>query len=163
MLTKLVLKMLLKLTLSIACMVGVMSYGMHLRGGDPGALLAKIGGGAFQSVKTTAQGAGNSVKVASKVKSKTTVYKWVDANGVTQFGSAPPEGVAAQAKTYNNNANLMTAQKPIPVEQAATGDHQSGFGPDGERLPGMAGMNFPTGGDPEELKAFLNAMQQQQP
>ena len=163
MLTRIVLKMLLKLTLSIACMVAVLSYGMHLRGGDPGALLAKVSGGAFQSAKSSVKGAGNSLKIASPVKSKTTVYKWVDANGVTQFGSAPPDGVTAQAKTYNNNTNLMKAQKPMKSAQAAaSGEGQRGFGPDGERLPGVAGMNFPTGGDPAELKAFLQALQESQ-
>lgn len=163
MLTKIVLKMLLKLTLSIVCMVGVMSYGMHLRGGDPGALLAKVTGGALQSAKSSVQGAGNSIKMNSPIKSKTTVYQWVDANGVTQFGSAPPAGVASQEKSYNNNANLMNAQKPMPSAHASNdGQEQPGFGPDGERLPGVAGMNFPTSGDPEKLKEFLQALQESQ-
>jgi len=165
MLTKIVLKMLLKITIPIVCLVGVMSYGMYMKGGDPGALFAKLVGNSIQSAKTSVQGAGNSIKSASPIKSsnKTTVYQWVDEYGVTQFGSAPPEGVAAQSKTYSNNSNLMDAQKPMPSAQAQIdSEPQPGFGPDGERLPGMAGMNLPVNVDPAVLSEFLQSMQQQQ-
>ena len=168
MLTKLVLKMLLKITIPIVCLVGVMSYGMYMRGGDPGALFAKLVGNSIQSAKSSVQGAGNSLKSASPVKSsnKTTVYQWVDANGVTQFGSTPPEGVAAKSKTYNNNSNLMDAQPSAPTAQAQRDGQgkgeEPGFGPDGERLPGMAGMNLPVNVDPAVLADFLQTMQQQE-
>jgi len=165
MLTKLVLKMLLKVTIPIVCLVGVMSYGMYMRGGDPGALVKKLVGNSIQSAKSSVQGAGDSLQSVSPVKSsnKTTVYKWVDENGVTQFGSAPPEGVAANAQTYNNNANLMDAQKPRPSEQASGNQNrQPGVMPNGERMPGVAGMNLPTSVDPEVLSEFLQTLQQQE-
>lgn len=163
MLTKMVLKMTLKLTVSIAMMVGVLSYGMYLRGGDPGAMFKGMIGNTVQSAKSSVRGAGNSLKMASPVKSKTTVYQWVDANGVTQFGSTPPAGVAAESKTYKNNVNLMNAQKPVENPQVqADGEMKPGFGPDGERLPGVAGMNLPVNVDPATLSKFLQTMQQEQ-
>lgn len=165
MLTKIVLKMLLKITIPIVCLVGVMSYGMYMKGGDPGALFKKLVGNSIQSAKSSVQGAGDSLQSVSSLKSgnKTTVYKWVDENGVTQFGSAPPDGVAAQSQTYNNNANLMNAQKPQSREPAL-GDEQMppGVLPNGERMPGVAGMNLPVSVDPAVLSEFLQTMQQQQ-
>jgi len=165
MLTKIVLKLMLKVAVPVVCVVGIMSYGMYMRGGDPAALFTKLIGSSVQSVKSSVKGAGDSLKSASPIKpsNKTTVYKWVDEYGVTQFGSAPPEGVSAQAKTYDNNANLMDAQKPV-ARQAADNDDQmqSGFGPDGERLPGMAGVDLPVAVDPAVLSEFLQTMQQQQ-
>jgi len=150
MLTKIVLKLMLKVAVPVVCVVGIMSYGMYMRGGDPAALFTKLIGSSVQSVKSSVKGAGDSLKSASPIKpsNKTTVYKWVDEYGVTQFGSAPPEGVSAQAKTYDNNAN--------------DDQMQSGFGPDGERLPGMAGVDLPVAVDPAVLSEFLQTMQQQQ-
>lgn len=166
MVMKLVLKILLKASIPIVCLVGVMSYGMYMRGGDPGASLKQMVGGSIQSVKSSVSEAGDSLQSVSPVKSasnKTTVYKWVDANGVTQFGSAPPNGVTAKSLTYDNNANIMDAQKPVPSVQAASdAQTQPGVLPNGERMPGVAGMNLPTGVDPGVLSKFLQTMQQQQ-
>lgn len=162
MLTKMVFKILLKATVPLVCVIGITSYGLYARGGDPGALFSKLVGNSIQSAKSSVQGAGDSLQSVSPIKSassKTKVYKWVDEYGVTQFGSAPPEGVQATSKTYNNNANLMAAQKPVQqeLEQPA-----AALGPDGEPLPGMAGMNLPVAVDPAVLNEFLQTMQQQQ-
>jgi len=160
MLTKIVLKLLLKATIPVVIIAGVMSYGMYMRGGDPAGLFRQLAGNSMQSVKSSIQGAGNSLESLSPVDlpgSKTTVYKWVDENGNTQFGSAAPEGVQATAKTYDNNANLMAG---TPMQKDPEPDMQSpGVGPDGQPLPGIAGMNLPVAVDPAVLSEFLQTMQ----
>lgn len=167
MLTKMIFKMLFKAMIPFVMIIGVISYGMYTRGGDPAAFFGNLAGNVgnpFQSVKNSVQGAGDSLQALSPVdmpSSKTTIYKWVDEYGNTQFGSTPPDGVNATSKTYNNNANTMAAT-PVQKPVAASTEQQAGFGPDGERLPGVAGMNLPTAVDPEVLSGFLQTMQQQQ-
>jgi len=166
MLGKLILKILLKATIPLVMVVGVMSYGMYSRGGDPAALFSKLLGNSIQSAKSSVQGAGDAIQAvkpgsSSGSSNKTTVYKWVDANGVTQFGSRPPDGVAATSMTLKNNTNVMQAQKPLP-DMTAEKQTQPGMGPDGEALPGVAGMNLPVAVDPAVLSEFLQTMQQQQ-
>jgi len=164
-LTKLIFKILLKATVPVVAVVGLMSYGMYMKGGDPGAMFKKLVGNSIQSAKSSVQGAGNSLQSASPVAlpgSKTTVYQWVDEYGVTQFGSKPPEGVASSAKTYDNNANLMAGvPKPQAAELAPPGT-AADQGLDGENLPGVAGMNLPVAVDPAVLSDFLQTMQHQQ-
>lgn len=162
MLTKMVLKILLKATVPLVCVIGITSYGMYARGGDPGALFSKLLGHSIQSAKTSVQGAGDSLQSVSPIKtakSKTKVYKWVDEYGVTQFGSAPPEGVQSTSKTYNNNANLIAAQKPVRAQHEFD-QPAAALGPDGQPLPGVAGMNLPVAVDPAVLNEFLQTMQQ---
>ena len=162
-LTKMIFKILFKATVPVVIVAGVVSYGMYMRGGDPAGLVKKLVGNSVQSAKSSIQGAGNSLESLSPVAlpgSKTTVYKWVDENGNTQFGSAPPEGVKATSKTYNNNANLMAG---TPVEKTPEpGTPTTGIGPDGKPLPGIAGANLPVAVDPGVLSEFLQSMQQRQ-
>lgn len=162
MFTKMVFKLLFKATIPLVMVAGVVSYGMYSSGGDPAALFKKLAGNSMQSVKSSIHGAGDSLESMSPVAlpgSKTTVYKWVDENGNTQFGSAAPDGINATAKTYNNNANLMAAtpvrQRPDPNAPVP------GMGPDGQPLPGMAGANLPVAIDPAVLSEYLQTMQQQ--
>lgn len=158
-----IFKILLKATIPMVIIAGVMSYGMYTRGGDPAGLFKKLLGSSMQSAKSSIQGAGDSLESISPVAksaNKTTVYKWVDENGNTQFGSAPPEGINATAKTYNNNANLMAA---TPVQKRPDPNAQTPhLGPDGQPLPGMAGMNLPVAIDPAVLSELLQGMQQSQ-
>ena len=120
MLTKMIFKLLFKAMLPIVAMVGIISYGMYMKGGDPAGMLKKVVGNLFQSAKSSVQNVGDSVASVgsgtSSSSNKTTVYQWVDEHGVTQFGSRPPEGVASSAKTFNNNANVMQAVKPRPTQ-----------------------------------------------
>ncbi len=162
MLTKMIFKLLFKALVPIVAMVGLMSYGMYMKGGDPAGMFKKVLGDSIQSAKSSVQGAGDSLKSASPVampSSKTTVYQWVDENGVTQFGSSPPEGIVSTAKTFNNNANLMAATPKPQPKQAAP---QNIPGLDGEPMPGVAGMNLPVAMDPEDLSKYLQTMQRQE-
>lgn len=162
---KLIFKILLKASIPLICMVGIMSYAMYSRGGDPAAFFGKILGNSIQSAKTSVQDAGSAITSAAPTASasnKTTVYKWVDKHGVAQFGSRPPEGVAATAMTLKNNANVVKTRKMAQTDMKATGEQQSGLGPDGQPLPGVAGMNLPVAVDPAVLSEFLQSMQQQQ-
>jgi len=159
-LTKLILKLLLKATIPLVIIAGVVSYGLYMRGGDPAGLFKKLAGNSIQSAKSSILGAGDTLESISPVSlpgGKTTVYQWVDENGNTQFGSTPPSGIDATAKTYNNNANLMagtpTQKRHDPTKQLPR------LGPDGQPLPGMAGMNLPVAVDPAVLSEYLQTMQ----
>jgi len=119
----------------------------------------------LQSAKSSVKGAGETVQsVATGGESdKTTVYKWVDEYGVTQFGSHPPNGVDATTMVVNNKANVVARRKPVPtVEEQQAAQQGPKLGPDGEPLPGIAGMNLPVAVDPAVLSEFLQSMQQQQ-
>jgi len=168
-LMRLIFKILLKACIPIVCMVGIMSYGMYMRGGDPGAYLGKMLGNSIESAKNSAKNAGASLQSAAPGKAnsnKTTVYKWVNESGVTQFGSTPPDGIAATSMTLKNNTNVVQSRKVEQPKTASnggarqTGDQQ-GLGPDGKPLPGVAGMNLPVAVDPAVLSEFLQSMQQQ--
>ena len=140
---------------------GVMSYGMYMRGGDPAGVFKKLVGNSVQSVQSSIHGAADSLASLSPMalpSSKTTVYKWVDENGDTQFGSTPPEGIQATAKTYSNKANLMGGT-PVQKESVASAP-SARAGPDGQPLPGVAGLNLPVAVDPAVLSEFLQTMQQ---
>lgn len=163
MLTKLVFKILFKALVPIVCLVGIMSYGLYMQGGDPAALFGKIAGGAFNNMKSSVKDAGQSVQNAGKVatgNNKTTVYKWVDENGVTQFGSAPPEHGSSETLTLKDNYKGV-APATAKTQTAQPAQH-NGLGPDGKPLPGVAGMNLPTSVDPAVLNGFLQTMQQRE-
>ncbi len=165
MLVKLIFKLLFKATIPIVAVVGVMSYGYYLKGGDPGAVFAKIVDKTVQNAKSSVKDAGDSVKIASPVSapaSKTTVYQWKDENGVTVFGQRAPEDVASTTLVINNNKNVVAAQKPVMPEPLAQELGAANLGPNGEPLPGVAGMNLPVSMDPATLSDLLQTMQREQ-
>ncbi len=162
---KLIAKLLLKAMIPLVLVVGFMSYTLYMKGGDPGAIFGNVFNNALQSAKSSVQDAGQSVReVADPDSSKTTVYKWVDANGVTQFGSRPPVSGNAKTLTIDNNANTFAAQKPLKRHQQQPQRQQNqlsseDLGMGDQALPGVAGMNLPTDMDPDTLGKFLQSMQ----
>ena len=134
-----IFKLLFKAMLPIVAMVGIISYGMYMKGGDPAGMFRLVLGNTIQTAKSSVQNAGDALPtVGSSTSSnhKTTVYQWVDEYGVTQFGSRPPPGVAAAEKTFNNNSNVMDSVKPLP---APTTTASSSSDIDENNLPGIAG------------------------
>jgi len=164
-LIKLIFKLLFKATIPIVCVIGVMSYGFYMKGGDPGAVFAKIVDKTVQNAKSSVKSAGSSVQSAAPVKaasSKTTVYQWKDENGVTVFGERAPDDMASKTLVINNNENVVSAHKPRAPEPEAQELGAANLGPDGKPLPGMAGMNLPVSMDPETLSDLLQTMQREQ-
>jgi len=161
-----ILKMLLKIMIPFILLIGALSYGMYTRGGNPGALLSKVFSGTFQSAKSSVQGAGDSLQSVTKQATgndTTTVYKWVDENGVTQFGSAPPaEGGATTLTVKDSYKGVAPPPQNLQSQKMSSDAAEHGLGPDGKRLPGMAGMKLPVDVDPAVLSEFLQSMQEQQ-
>ena len=165
MLVKLIFKLLFKATIPIVAVVGVMSYGYYMKGGDPGAVFAKIVDNTVQNAKSSVKDAGSSIQTASPVStaaSKTTVYQWKDENGVTVFGQRAPDDVAATTMVINNNENVVASQKAREPEPQAQELGAANLGPDGQPLPGVAGMNLPVSMDPDTLSDLLQTMQREQ-
>ncbi len=165
MLVKLIFKLLFKAMLPIVCVVGFLSYGYYMKGGDPGAVFAKVLDKTVQNAKSSVQGAGDSlqsVTPTTAASNKTTVYQWKDENGVTVFGQRPPEDFASETLIINNNKNVVAAQKPLAPEPEPQDVGAANLGPDGQPLPGVAGMNLPVSMDPETLSEFLQTMQREQ-
>ncbi len=170
--TKLIFKIIFKLCVPIICMIGVTSYGVYMRGGDPGAMLGKLAESTVDRVKSSANGAGDKVKSlassnpasgsGSSKTIETKVYKWTDANGVTHFGSAPPEGIASDTLNIKTRKASAPASYPSAQGYGQATPAAMKLGPDGQPLPGVAGMNLPTGGDPAEMLKFLQSVQGQQ-
>ncbi len=121
-----VLKLLFKMAIPLILLLGLLSYGLYMRGGDPAALFGKLAGNMAQSAKSSLAGAGSALKKTASLPSgsggsKTQVYKWVDSHGVTQFSSAPPQQGAATLLTIDNNVNTFAAQQtPKSIENQST-------------------------------------------
>lgn len=53
-----------------------------------------------------------------------TVYQWLDANGIRQFGSTPPAGVEAEVMQLKPDRNVIQAVK-IPRDEEASAEKQN--------------------------------------
>lgn len=168
MLTKMILKMLLKACVPLAIIIGFSSYVLYTKGGDPGAIFAKIGGGIFSQAKDSVQSAGQSIDSMSPLgehKSTTEVFKWVDQNGVTHFSTTPPIDYETTSIKVNPNRNVVSA---TPVEefdkydaQVADKMNETLEGLPDESLPGAAGMQLPFEMDEQTLNNLLKSVQPQ--
>jgi hypothetical protein len=70
-------------------------------------------GSASESASSGLNNLGNAV-----LDEDVTVYQWVDAQGVTHYGSTPPTGQGSyQVKQIQANANLMQAHKSAAEEE----------------------------------------------
>ena len=134
MLARLVGKLLIKACIPLVMVAGVMSYGVHLRGGDPAALWGHVAGGAFDKAgsmftKAKNDAAGVAGKLAQTANNSslsggdtghTQVFKWVDDAGVTHFSSAAPEGINARSISVDPNTNVLA---PVVAPVAVSYTH----------------------------------------
>jgi chromosome segregation ATPase len=67
----------------------------------------------------------STVAIAAPSKSKTKLYKWVDKNGVTQYGSSiPPEYASQQSEQLNSQGAVIKTQEAQKTpEQVAAEEH----------------------------------------
>lgn len=164
MLWRLVLRMLFKACLPLVALVGVMSYGVYLRGGDPGALwqgAVQAGGDRFsrliagvrqdasQAVSALTESTGRP-EAPVEAAGKTAVYTWQDADGVAHFSSHKPAGIDAGTMLIDPNVNVLAPVKApleqhaevvqeVPDRRHATLDRSSAS-PAERTLPGVAGQ-----------------------
>jgi len=148
---KMVLKLLFKATLPLLVVIGITSYVLHVRGGDPLALLNRIGGGAgdrlsavLESIK---EGAGATLaatrstltSTASGASVTNTLYRWEDADGSPHYSNVEPTGIEGVViVNVDPNQNLLQAPvKPAPVVEPASTQPKPLPGATGIALPGV--------------------------
>lgn len=136
MLLKTITKLLFKATLPLIAISGVLTYAAYLQGVDTGAIWKKVGSGLgaqfSESIASARQGAGSAL---SRVSDRSTtlgsalslsssqrpgqgagqLFKWVDSNGVTHYGSEPPAGIDAQRMQINSDMNVVAS---LPTTRA---------------------------------------------
>lgn len=186
---RLVAKLLFKASLPLTLVVGALSYGLYMQGGDPGAVLRSVAGNAMQSATSAARNATNSVsgsldslKPGDAIEASNAIsefYTWVDENGVTHYSSEPPADRSTDTVTVDANTNIIVS---LPSGQphdnqdtnfditgnpdvaggagpGAATGHPQPMMPDGSRLPGMAGIVLPDGVNPQSLVELLQSRQ----
>lgn len=161
---KILAKFFLRTLLSLAVMVGIASIVLHQIGGDPMALLQRVGSGmGAQVAKLGASATASIAETQSSImgadKSTQTLYRWTDANGVTHFSSDPPPlGQRAETVEVKPNQNVMDASRPKMDSYAAPKADTT----DQIDMPGMAGI-AQQGIDPGKLlRQFEQAQSQRQ-
>lgn len=165
MLWRLILKLTFKMSLPLIGLLGVLSYGHYMQGGDPGAIWRSVGGGISAKVASLFDGARDSVsslgdKVASvgdepssdgSPTTSTRVYTWTDAQGQTHYSQSAPVDQQATSMMVDSNVNVLVgfseSHRPIPEipdtqESGAMitgGSQDNGLG-EGQPMPGIAGV-----------------------
>jgi hypothetical protein len=166
MLWRLVVKMLFKASVPLIAIAAVLTYGVYLRGGDPGVLWKTVADRSFGQIPRLFSGAKDSATHAVGALSReasdsadsgsgkrTEVFTWRDANGVTHFSSSRPTGVEASTVSVNPDTNVLAPVKtPVAATPAVSG-RNAGFEVPrraadtddvanelGGRLPGVAGQ-----------------------
>lgn len=179
MITKLVLKILLKAAIPLCAVVGIASYALYAAGGDPISVLKQVGGGFGERVSALSRSAGSSIDSARKKTTSTfsndepgksqTLYRWKDADGITHFSSTPPDD-GAQADTLNidPNRNLVSAPKRQHNEAKASNASQMSGQVNGqidgdlpENMPGISGILTPGMNPAQMISKFKQAQEDQ--
>ena len=144
MLSRMIVRLLFKACLSLGLLLGVVSYGHYLAGGDPGAVWGRVAGGALDGVTDSlSELRGKARAAAAAVPSavpggdaggdsrRDSVWTWRDADGVLHYASAPPAGTDATRLTVDPDVNVLA-----PVTLPAVSDAPVRNG--GAEVPGGA-------------------------
>lgn len=121
-------KLLFKAMVPVVMLVGVMSYMMYIQGQDPLAPLKSVAGGigdsiseTSRSVKNAAANAGSIIPdqlaaTGEKKEAGRRIYRWIDSEGVTHFGTSKPDTQSPyETVSVNPNDNVMDGYR-APVE-----------------------------------------------
>lgn len=161
MLVRLVGKLLFKASIPLMLVVGVMTWGVYLKGGDPAKLWEHVAGGAFDKaggmlLRAKSDAAGIAGNLAQNVRNspfagshadQTQVFKWVDADGVTHLSSVEPQGIDARRISVDPNTNVLA---PVLAESGPSQAVNEPESQNVEPLPGVAGQLLPSGAAREE-------------
>ena len=161
MLWRLIAKLMFKACVPLILIAGVLTYGVYLRGGDPGALWKGIAGRASDQAVSLFSGMGDDASRAASALGRgaaaatgagsgtgtqnglTQVYTWKDASGVTHYSSAEPAGVRATSVSVDPNVNVLA---PV-IAPKVTDTHEPADSESAEGLPGVAGQVLSTRSD----------------
>ncbi len=173
-------KLLLKALLPLLLLIGVLNYGVYLRGGDPLALWKGVGQNMLASIQSTASNTASSLGgVKNNLQkiglpssaSETQVFTWKDQNGTTHYSSSRPEGINAQMQRYDPDANVVqrfkAPKKPEKIAQVQSTEnkaHQQALQPENQYElnlnEGVAGITNMPRLELQQLNAKLKARQQ---
>ncbi len=182
MVTRLVLKLLLKACVPLIAVVGVMSYLLYLQGGDPAAVFSKITSGISGKARDSVQQAGQSFgslksSTASTSSSVGEVHTWVDEHGVTHYSTSAREDGDSETVRLNPNANVVASvptrepasepkfKKAFSDRLPSTADSADGAQGDeqGALIPGTDGLRMPVKLNRDDLTKFLDQSQRPSP
>ena len=136
MLWRLLGKLLFRTMASLVLVLGVLSYGHYLRGGDPGSLWKNVAGDGAQrivgvlngSLDGLKRGAGDTFAAmrsgagSEETAGKAVIFTWQDVDGVTHFSQTAPTGVVSRTVTIDPNVNvLVPVQQPLSSETETSG------------------------------------------
>ena len=148
MLWRLVAKLMFKAMVPLIAVMGVFSYGVYMRGGDPSVMWKNIASGSVGRVTGIFSGLQNDASravgtlsskasgdgAAGKLES-TEVFTWQDAQGVTHYSTSAPASITAQTVTVDPNVNVLApvrapVRAPVIVqtERDRRNSHQSEAG-----------------------------------
>lgn len=127
-------KLLFRTTVSLVLVLGVLSYGHYLRGGDPGSLWKNIAGNGAQrfvgvlngSLDGLKRGADASVAAlrsgvrSSEAAGKAVIFTWQDADGITHFSQTAPSGVTSRTVTIDPNVNVLAPVRAPSIGETET-------------------------------------------
>lgn len=130
MLWRLVAKLMLKAMVPLIAVAGVFSYGIYMRGGDPGLMWKNLASGSVDRAAGMLSGARNDAsRAVGSLSSKasgdseagklesTEVFTWQDADGVTHYSTTAPASVTAQLVTVDPNVNVVAPVKaPVMLQ-----------------------------------------------
>ena len=134
MLSRLIVRLLFRVTFALALLLGVASYVHYLSGGDPGALWGKVAGGAGERLGGAFAGLRERVAAPAATLAGTaasgsggrrdSVWTWRDADGVTHYATARPAGADATLVTVDPDTNLLAPPpaRPVPSGSRAVPD-----------------------------------------
>lgn len=165
----LVFKLLLKACVPLLLVVGTVSYGTYLRGGDPGAVIARVGDGLSARFAELGAGARDDIVRASNgvTGASTTVRRWTDADGTVHYSNAPDAPVDARIVQVDPRTNVIIAVRPPPPQPPSSAAALPASRPDtpgaggAGAVPGVAGSlgAVPKDVTPEQAQALLRMLQ----
>lgn len=119
-------KLIFKCLSMVFIFVGISQYMMYLMTGK--SPLADLKWPSFSLDEAASTLSSGQLSNLNPVAGKDVVYKWVDAQGVTQYShEPPPDSVASKRLELDENTNVIQGLK-LPEEEAAASGQQNGTG-----------------------------------
>ncbi|MCB1754563.1 MAG: DUF4124 domain-containing protein [Gammaproteobacteria bacterium] len=159
-------RLLFKAMVPVIMLIALMSYMMYLQGQDPLMPLKSVANGlggqydeASRSVRRSLTGAGDALSfdVGDEENSTQRIYRWVDADGVTHFGTyRPAADTAYQTVKLDPGRNVMDAY-PLPLPDP----HKKRLTAQVEASPQVADRSaLPMSANPAEINQKLTDVKQ---
>lgn len=135
-------KLIFKAIAPVLILVGVMSYMLSMQGQDPLAPLEHVASGigrdAGQAGDAVSRAASEASGYFAVEASAQRIYRWVDADGITHFGTEKPlDSVAFSTVNVDPNANVMQAYRAPAKSRDQQPEVTSEVRASAQGMPGM--------------------------